>query len=87
MVPSMTGSVPMKDGGFFVILPIAHRFVFTTAEKVGQIPQMREKPFTLYYLTLGKFGEKSGTKFPLELTQCNVGRTRKSVSRTSRIRV
>ena len=34
---------------------------------------MREKPFTLYYLTLGKFGEKSGTKLPLELTQCNVG--------------
>ena len=32
-MPSMTGSVPMKDGGFFVILPISHRFVFTTAKK------------------------------------------------------
>jgi hypothetical protein len=83
-VPSMTGSVPMKDGGFFVILSISQLY---DCEKVGQIPQMREKPFTLYYLTLGKFGEKSGTKWPLKLTQCNVGRKRKSVSRTSRIRV
>jgi hypothetical protein len=53
----MTGSVPMKDGGFFVILPISQPFCFYDCEKVGQIPQMREKPFTLYYLTLGKFGE------------------------------
>ena len=40
-------------------------FCFYDCEKVGQIPQMREKPFTLYYLTLGKFGEKSGTKLLL----------------------
>ena len=47
----------MKDGGFFVILPISHRFVFTTAKKSDKFLRCAKNHFTLYHLTLGKFGE------------------------------
>jgi hypothetical protein len=60
----MTGSVPMKDERIFCCPSDKFKdflaVCFYDCEKVGQIPQMCEKPFTLHHLTLGKFGEKMG---------------------------